>query len=73
MQELDTHVQKKPWVVILAGVLQGAIARIMRKHYTEAEKLLEKCDQLCSKVTGNDHVILRGRIENTLQCRAGRR
>ena len=65
MQELDTHVQKKPWVVILAGVLQGAIARIMRKHYTEAEKLLEKCDQLCSKVTGNNRVILRGRCMYT--------
>ena len=61
----DTHVQKEPLAVTLAGLLQGAIARIMRKHYPKAAELLEKCDSLCSKVSGNNQIFLRGRCMYT--------
>ena len=65
MQQLHEHVHKKSLAVTLAGLLQSAIARIVRKHYTEAEKLLEKCDHQCSKVKGDNHTFLYGRCKYT--------
>ena len=65
MQQLHAHDHKKPLAVTLAGLLQSAIARIVRKHYTEAEKLLEKCDHHCSKVKGDNHTFLHGRCKYT--------
>jgi hypothetical protein len=67
MLQLDTsyHVRKQPLAVTVAGILQSAVARIMRKHYPEAAKLLEKCDDLCSKLSGNNQIFLRGRCMYT--------
>ena len=65
MQQLDAHDEKKTLDVTLAGLLQSTIARIVRKHYIKAEKLLEMCDQLCSKVKGDNHTFLHGRCKYT--------
>ena len=49
----------------VANLLQGVIARIVRKKYREAETLLKKCDDLCHDICGDNNTILRGRCKYT--------
>ena len=49
----------------VAVLLQSAIARIFRKEYLKAEKLLKTCDDLYKHVKGDNQTFLHGRCEYT--------
>ena len=55
----------QPLPITVANLLQGVIARIVRKDYAKAQGLLELCDRLIPKIEGDNNTILRGRCKYT--------
>ena len=65
IQQINDKSKHLPVTVLLAGLLQSVIARIVRKQYTEAKNLLRICDRLCSNVKGDNYTFLHGRCMYT--------
>ena len=51
--------------VLLAGLLQSVIARMVKQHYAQAINLLQKCECLCLRMEGNNSTFLHGRCKYT--------